>query len=44
MAEMTRVKFMEVLKDHGIPTYEYGEKDFERDQQTIAKYHEALEK
>jgi predicted HTH domain antitoxin len=44
LAEMTRVKFMEVLKEHGIPSYEYGEKDFGKDQQTIAKYREALEK
>lgn len=44
LAEMTRVKFMEVLKEHGIPAYEYGEKDFEKDQQTMAKYREALEK
>ncbi len=44
LAEMSRVKFMEVLKEHGIPSYEYGEKDFEKDQQMIAKYREALEK
>jgi predicted HTH domain antitoxin len=44
LAEMSRVKFMEVLKEHGIPTYEYGEKDFEKDQQTMAKHRKALEK
>lgn len=44
LAEMSRVKFMEVLKEHGIPAYEYGEKDFEKDQQTTAKHREALEK
>ena len=44
LAEMTRVKFMEVLKEHGIPSYEYGEKDFEKDKQTIVKYCESLEK
>jgi predicted HTH domain antitoxin len=44
LAEMSRVKFMEVLKEHGIPAYEYGEKDFGKDQQTMAKYREALEK
>lgn len=44
LAEMSRVKFMEVLKEHGIPAYEYGEKDFEKDQQTMAKHREALEK
>jgi predicted HTH domain antitoxin len=44
LAEMSRVKFMEVLKEHGIPAYEYGEKDFEKDQQTMAKHRETLEK
>jgi len=44
LAEMTRVKFMEVLKEHGIPAYEYAEKDFEKDKQTIAKYRKAFEK
>lgn len=33
LAEISRVRFMEVLKEHGMPAYEYGEKDFERDQQ-----------
>lgn len=44
LAEMSRVRFMEVLKEHGIPTYEYGERDFEKDQRMIAKYREALQK
>ena len=44
LAEMSRVKFMEVLKEHGIPAYEYGEKDFEKGQQTMANYRKALEK
>jgi len=44
LAEMSRVRFMEVLKEHGIPAYEYGEKGFEKDQRMIAKYREALEK
>jgi len=44
LAEMSRVKFMEILKEHGIPAYEYGEKDFEKDQQTMAKCGEALQK
>lgn len=44
LAEMSRVRFMEVLKQHGISAYEYGEKDFEKDQQMIAKYRKTLEK
>ena len=32
LAEVSRVRFMEALKEHGLPSYEYGEKDFERDQ------------
>lgn len=44
LADMSRVKFMEVLKEHGITAYEYGEKDFERDQQVIARYRKAVEK
>jgi len=28
LAEMSRVKFIEVLKEHSIPAYEYTEKDF----------------
>jgi predicted HTH domain antitoxin len=38
LAAMSRVRFMEMLKEHDIPAYEYGEKDFERDRQVIAKY------
>jgi predicted HTH domain antitoxin len=44
LAEMSRVRFMELLKEHGIPAYECEEKDFEKDQQTIAKYRETLKK
>ncbi|MEW6675435.1 MAG: UPF0175 family protein [Nitrospirota bacterium] len=44
LSEMSRVRFMEVLKEHGIPAYEYGEKDFEKDQQIVAKYCETPEK
>ena len=39
LAEMSRVKFMEFLKKHHIPPYEYTEKDLERDQQVTAAYH-----
>lgn len=44
LAEMSRVRFMEVLKEHNISVYEYGERDFERDQQVIARYRETVEK
>jgi predicted HTH domain antitoxin len=40
LSEMSRVKFMEVLKDHDIPAYEYDDRDFQRDQETVAKYRE----
>ncbi|MGB9716144.1 MAG: hypothetical protein ACPL1G_07040 [Thermodesulfovibrionales bacterium] len=35
---MSRVKFMEFLKEHTISAYGYNEKDFEKDQQMIAEY------
>ncbi len=38
LTEMSRVRFMEVLREHDIPAYEYGEKDFQRDRQVIAEY------
>ena len=44
LTEMSRVRFVEVLKEHGMPAYEYNERDFEKDQQMIAKYHETLGK
>ena len=44
LSEMSRVRFMEVLKEHSIPAYEYAEKDFEKDQQMVVKYRETLEK
>lgn len=44
LAEMSRVRFMEVLKEHDISAYEYGERDFEKDQQAIARYSETVEK
>lgn len=40
LAEVSRVRFMEVLKEHGLPSYEYGEKDFEKDQEAMVKYRE----
>src|SRR3972149_54916 len=44
LSELSRVRFMEVLKEHGIPAYVYGEKDFERDQKVIAKYRRGVKK
>ncbi|MBI5746571.1 MAG: UPF0175 family protein [Nitrospirae bacterium] len=44
LSGLSRVRFMEVLKEHDIPAYEYGEKEFERDQQIIARYRKAVEK
>ena len=44
LTEMSRVRFMEILKEHGIPAYEYGEKGFEKDQQVIAGYRKMVEK
>ena len=44
LAEMSRVRFMEVLKEHDIPVYEYGEKSFEKDQQAMDRYREMVEK
>lgn len=44
LVEMSRVRFMEVLKEHDISAYEYGERDFERDQQVIARYRKTVEK
>jgi len=38
LTEMSRVRFMEVLNEYGIPAYEYSEKNFEKDQQVIARY------
>ena len=38
LAEMSRLRFIELLKKYDIPAYEYTEEDFDRDQQTIAKY------
>ena len=40
LADVSRVRFMEVLKEHGLPSYEYSEQDFERDRDAIIKYRE----
>lgn len=44
LAEMSRVRFMDVLKEHGLPSYEYSERDFKRDQQVAVKYRKAAVK
>ena len=44
LAEMSRLRFMEVLKEHGIPAYEYREQDFEKDQLVINRYRETLKR
>ena len=40
LADVSRVRFMEALKEHGLPSYEYSEKDFKRDQEALVKYRE----
>lgn len=42
LADVSIVRFLEVLKEHGLPSYEYGDKDFERDQEAIVKYREEV--
>lgn len=37
LAEMSRVRFMEVLREHGIAAFEYEEKDYQKDKQMMAK-------
>lgn len=44
LAEMSRVRFIELLKEYGLPAYVYTEEDFKKDQQTIAKYREMSER
>jgi predicted HTH domain antitoxin len=41
---MSRVRFIEFLKEHDISAYQYGEKDFEREQQVITKYRKTIKK
>ena len=38
LAEISRVKFMNLLKEYDLPAYEYTEEDFEKDRETIARY------
>ena len=44
LAGMSRVKFMDVLKEHDIFAYDYSKEDFKKDQQMIIRYQEAGEK
>ncbi len=43
LVEMSRVRFMEVLREHDIPVYKYDEKDFGRDQEAISRCLEEAE-
>jgi predicted HTH domain antitoxin len=43
LAEMNRVRFIEMLTEYGLAAYEYSEKDFERDQQAVAAYRHTIE-
>ena len=44
LTELSRVRFIEVLKKYGIPAYEYSEKGFEKDRQVITGYRKMVEK
>ncbi|GMT49228.1 MAG: hypothetical protein IEMM0008_0767 [bacterium] len=44
LTEMTRTRFLELLKEHNLAAYEYTENDFNRDQQVIASTQEETEK
>ena len=44
LAEMSRVRFIDLLTEYGIAAYEYGDENFERDRQMIAEYRETIEK
>jgi predicted HTH domain antitoxin len=35
LSELNRIRFIEMLSRYGITSYEYDEKEFERDQQAI---------
>jgi len=41
LAEMSRVRFIEVLKEYGVSAYEYSEKDYKKDRQAIVEYRRA---
>jgi len=41
LANMHRVRFIELLQEHGIAAYEYTDQDFEWDQEAVAAYRHA---
>lgn len=44
LAEMSRVRFIELLQAHGLAAYEYTEHDFGRDQEAVAAYRQAMKR
>jgi len=44
LAGMSRIRFMEFLKEHHISPYEYNEKEFARDQHAAAAYRKEIKK
>lgn len=44
LAGISRVRFMDVLKEHNVFAYEYSEKDFKNDKKVIASYKKVGEK
>ncbi len=42
LCAMSRTRFVELLKECGLPAYEYSERDVERDQEIIAKYRKSI--
>jgi predicted HTH domain antitoxin len=44
LCEMSRTRFVGLLREYGLPAYEYSERDVERDQRMVAKYRESIAK
>ncbi len=44
LAEMNMVRFIELLTEYGISTYEYTEADFRKDKQIITEYKKSIKK
>lgn len=40
LSDVSKFRFMEMLKEHGLPFYEYNEQDFTRDKDVMVKYRE----
>lgn len=38
LSGVSRYQFMQLLKERGIPAYEYTEKEYRKDKEVIAKY------